>query len=163
MVISLSPFLTVMPIISFLFVFILIYALLQKTKLLGDNNLVSLFLSFIIATFFIVNVRLVDFVRINVSWFAVFFICLFLIMTVLAFTGKDAIKIVSENKAVAWIILAILVIVFIFSSSYVFNWALSWDVVQSWFDQSWFGMVALIVVAAIVSVVLTKGGVVPGE
>jgi hypothetical protein len=105
----------------------------------------------------------VDFVRINVSWFAVFFICLFLIMTVLAFTGKDAIKIVSENKAVAWIILAILVIVFIFSSSYVFNWALSWDVVQSWFDQSWFGMVALIVVAAIVSVVLTKGGVVPGE
>jgi hypothetical protein len=147
---------TVMPIVSFLFIFILMYALLVKTKLLGDNNAVALMLSFIIAIFFIVNVQIVDFVRINVSWFVVFFVCLFLIMLILSFTGADALKMFTGNKGVAWVLVAILVLVFVFSSSYVFNWAINWDLIQSWFDESWFGMVVLLVLGGIISVVLTK-------
>jgi len=156
MVVSLSPIGTILPIISFLFIFIIVYALLTKTKLLGDNNAVSLFLSFIIASFFIVNVQLVDFVKVNVSWFVVFFVCLFLIMLFLSLSGNDALEVFTKNKGVAWALVIILVLVFLFSSSYVFNWALNWDLVQSWFDESWFGMVALLIVAGIVSWVLTK-------
>ena len=156
MVVSLSPLNMVMPIISFLFIFILMFALFEKTSLLGKNKAVSLFLSFIIAIFFIINVQIVDLVQIQVSWFVVFFVCLFLILVVLSFTGKDAFEAFTKNKAVAWVLLAIVVITFVFASSHVFNWALNWDLVRSWFDKSWFGMVALLVVAAVVSWVLAK-------
>lgn len=156
MVVVLSSFNIIMPIISFLFVFILMYALITKTELLGKNNAVALMLSFIVAIFFIVNVQVVELVNLNVSWFVVFFVCLFLILMMLSFTGKDALKAVAENKGVAWGLFAVLVIVFVFASSSVFNWVINWDLVRSWFDESWFGMVVLLVVAGIVSAVLSK-------
>lgn len=154
MVVSLSPLMTVMPIVAFLFIFILIYALLMKTQVLGDNKFVALFLSLIVAVFFIVNTQLVDFVKINVSWFVVFVVCLFLIMTFVGLAGKDSLKVISENKAVAWILIGILIIVFVIASSYVFNWVLNWDMVKGWFDQPWFGTTILAIVAFFVARVL---------
>jgi hypothetical protein len=158
MVASLAALGWFLPIFSFLLVFVLVYAVLQKTKVLGDNTFVSLMISFIFAIFFIVNTQLVEFVQINVAWIVVFFVCLFMILMVIAFThGKvDVIM----KPMVAWIILAILLVTFVVSSSYVFNWAINWDLIQSWFDKDWFGMVILVVIAAIVSKVLT-GSVVP--
>ncbi|VVB80736.1 Uncharacterised protein [uncultured archaeon] len=154
MVVSLSPLLTVMPVVAFLFVFILIYALLMKTQVLGDNKFVALFLSLIVAVFFIVNTQLVSFVQINVSWFVVFAVCLFLIFTFVGLAGKDALKEVSTHKGVAWMLLGILIIVFVVSSSYVFNWVLNWDMIKGWFDQPWFGTVLLAIVAFFVARVL---------
>jgi hypothetical protein len=154
MVVSLSPLMTIMPIVAFLFVFILIYALLMKTQVLGDNKFVALFLSLIVAVFFIVNTQMVDFVKINVSWFVVFVVCLFMILTFVGLAGKDALKTVSEHKAVAWILMGILIIVFVIASSYVFNWVLNWDMIKSWFDQPWFGTLLLAIFAFIVARVL---------
>lgn len=143
-----------MPVVAFLFVFILIYALLIKTEVLGNNTFVALLLSLIVAVFFIVNTQLVDFVKINVSWFAAFAVCLFLILSFVGLAGKDALKQITEHKGVAWILLGILIIVFVVSSSYVFNWVLNWDMIKSWFDQPWFGTVLLALVAFIVARVL---------
>ena len=142
MVVSLAAISTLMPVISFLFIFILIYALLVKTKVLGENNMVSLFLSLIIASFFIVNVNLVEFTKTNVSWFVVFIVCLFMILLMLSFVGKEASEFFVKNTKVAGVLVALVIIMFIVSSSYAFNWALNFNVVQSWFDQEWFGMVA---------------------
>ncbi len=154
MVVSLSPLLTVMPILAFLFVFILIYALLIKTGFLGDNKFVALFLSLIIAVFFIVNAQLVDFVKMNVSWAVVFIVCLVMIMLFVGMAGKDSLKIIEGNKGVAWVLVAILIITFVVSSSYIFNWALNWDLIKSWFDEPWFGTGLLIIIAFFVARVL---------
>lgn len=156
MVVSLAAIDTIMPVISFLFVFIFIYALLVKTKILGENNMVSLFLSLIIASFFIVNVNLVEFTRMNVSWFVVFIVCLFMILTMLALVGKEVTDFFVKNNKVAGVLVALVIVMFVVSSSYAFNWVINFDVVQSWFDKEWFGMVVLVVVAGIVSYVLTK-------
>ncbi len=156
MVVSLAPIATIMPVISFLFVFILIYALFIKTKVLGDNVWTALFLSLIIASFFIVNVDLVEFTKMSISWFVVFIVCVFLILLVLGFVGDDTLKVFTGNKSIAGIIVALVVIVFVISSMYTFNWAINWDKIQGWVDKDWFGMVALIIVAGIVSFVLTK-------
>jgi hypothetical protein len=156
MVVSLAGINTIMPVISFLFIFIFVYALLAKTKVLGENNMVSLFLSLIIASFFIVNVNLVEFTKMNVSWFVVFVVCLFMILTALALVGKDATKFFVENNKIAGVIVALVVILFVVSASYTFNWAINFDLVQTWFDKDWFGMVVLVVFAAIVSFVITK-------
>lgn len=129
----------------------------MKTKILGGDNVwPALFLSLIIASFFIVNVNLVEFTKMSISWFVVFIVCVFLILLVLSFVGEGALKSFTGNKAVAGIVIAIVVIVFVVSSMYTFNWAINWDRIQSWFDKDWFGMVVLIIVAAVVSFVLTK-------
>jgi len=156
MVVSLAGILTIMPIISFLFVFILIYALLIKTNVLGDNKFTSLFISLIIASFFIVNVNLVDFTRMSVSWIVVFIVCVFMILLVLGFIGKDALKVFTDNKTIAGVCVALIVVIFLIASMYTFNWAINWKLIQSWFDKDWFGMVVLIVVAVVVASVLTK-------
>lgn len=157
MVVSLAAINTIMPVISFLFIFILVYALLVKTKILGgDNNWVPLFLSLIIASFFIVNVDLVEFTQMNVSWFVVFIVCLFMILLMLSFVGEKSLKFFTEEKGFAGVLVAIVVIMFVVSSSYTFNWAISFDAVEEWFNNDWAGMILLIVLAGFVSWVLTK-------
>ena len=45
------------PIFAFLLVFIVIYALLKKTSILGSSDMIMLFISFILASFFVVQVH----------------------------------------------------------------------------------------------------------
>jgi hypothetical protein len=156
MVVSLAAINTIMPVISFLFIFIFVFALLDKLKILGDNKMVSLFLSLIIAAFFIVNVNLVQFTQTNISWFIVFIVCLFMIILMLSFVGKEAIEFFTKSNTVAGVLVALVIVLFAVSASYTFNWAINFDLIQSWFDKDWFGMVVLIVVAGVVSFVLTK-------
>jgi hypothetical protein len=143
-----------MPIFSFLLVFVIVYALLAKTQVLGENKFVHLLISFLLAIFFIVNVSLVEFVNFNSAWFAVFIVCIFFILLLISFTHG---KIDFFQKAwVAWILIAGLIVFFIISSAYVFAWSVNWDSVENWFSTDWFGFVLLLVIAAIVSAVLYK-------
>ena len=143
-----------MPIFSFLFVFILVYALLAKTKVLGESPFVHVFISLILAIFFIVNASLVDFVKFSSAWFVVFFVIIFLILVMIAFThGKID---VVMNKGMAWVILALLIVFFIVSAAFTFNFAVSWSKIQGWFTTDWFGFVLLLVIAGIVAAVISK-------
>ncbi len=154
MVASLSALNYFMPIFAFLFVFILVYAVLKKTKVLGDNDFVALFLPFIFATFFIVNVSLVEFVKSSTSWFVVFLVCLFMIILLISFThGKvEAIM----KPWFAWVLLIALIVFFIVSSAYVFHWVINWTMILDWFYTDWFGLVLLLAIAGVVSWILTK-------
>jgi hypothetical protein len=154
MVVSLASVGYFMPIVSFLLVFIVIFALLAKTKVLGEQAIVHLFISFLLSIMFIVNVSLVDFVNFSSAWFAVFFVMTFLVLVLIAFThGKlDVIM----KPWVAWVLLAFVIIFFIVSSAYTFNWAVNWSAISDWFYSDWFGMVLLLVIAAVVSWVLAK-------
>jgi hypothetical protein len=155
MVAVLSPLGYFMPIISFLFVFVLIYAVLVKTNILGKNNAVSLMISLMLSAFFIYNASLVEFVKTSAAWFVIFFICVFFILLLITFTHGDGIKKIM-NPSMAWVMLAILVIIFVVSSSYVFNWAVNWTTLKDWAHTDWFGFVLLLVMAGIVAKVLTK-------
>lgn len=150
---SISYFL---PIFSFLLVFILVYAILKKTAILGDSNGVLLFISLILASFFIVNVKMVEFVEFSSSWFVVFLVCILFILMFLAFVSKDYLKVFTENKAFALIFLAVLIIAFVVSAARIFNWVLEWDKIQAWFSTDWFGMILLLAVAGVVAWVLSK-------
>ena len=144
------------PIFAFLLVFIVVYAVLMKTKVLGENPAVSLFISFIMASFFIVEVQLVDFVTFTSSWFSVILIIFFLMFLLLAFMPGDKPLAFLEKGWVSWVVLGLLIVFFVLSSSFIFNWAINWDFIGSSADSEWFGVVLLLVIGAIVSVVLTK-------
>lgn len=157
MVVSISPIEGLnffMPIFAFLFVFILVYALLEKTKVLGGTQWLHLFLSFLLAIFFIVNASLVDFIRFNAAWFAVFLVSLFFIILLISFTHG---KIEFFTKPwVAWVLIIGLIVFFIVSSSYVFNWAVNWAWFTNVFGSAWVGFIILLIVTLIASYILTR-------
>lgn len=141
-----------MPIISFLFVFVLIYALLAKTKVLGDNTSVSLMISLMLSAFFIFNASLVELVQTSSAWFVAFLVSMFLAIILLSFTHGKIDKVMNQN--VAWIILGVVILIFVISSSYVFNWAINWSTFNDWANNDWFGFIVLLIMAAVVSKVL---------
>jgi len=142
-----------MPLFSFLFVFIIIYALLIKTKLLGDNKGIHLFISLLLAIFFVVNLDMRAYLQFSGAWMAVFIVCLFLIILLITFTHGKVDMIM--NEYVAWGILIILLF-FVISSTYFFSWSFQWTSVSNWFGTEWFGFVLLLVIAGVVSWVLAK-------
>ncbi|MDH3325033.1 MAG: hypothetical protein OEL89_05320, partial [Candidatus Peregrinibacteria bacterium] len=112
-----------MPIFAFLLVFIVVYALLNKTGVLGGSQPVMLFISFILASFFIMEASLVEFVRFSSAWFGAGVIGLFFLLVVLAFLpGKDPLAFLTKNDWFSWVILGLIVAFFIISSAYLFNW-----------------------------------------
>lgn len=143
-----------LPIFAFLLVFIVIYALLVKTKVLGGNHGVMVFVSLIMSSFFIVRASLVEFVRFSSAWFSVGAVLIFFLIALLGFLpGKEPWAFLGAGKSnwFSWVVLGIIVIFFISSSSYVFNWAVSWETVRAWANTSWFGLILLLIIAAVVS------------
>jgi len=137
-----------MPILAFLLVFIVIYALLKKTQVLGEAGAAQLFISFIIASFFVMEASLVDFVRFNSAWFGVGAVLIFFLFLLLAFLpGDKTFWFLDGNKGFAWVLLGIIVAFFVISSAYVFHWAVNWEAI----DNDWFGFILLLVIAGVVS------------
>ena len=118
MVVDFSGLASIIPVFCFLLVFVVVYALLSKTKVLGENKFVHIFTSFCIAIFFLVSANAVEYVRIVTPWFVAFIVSLlFILILVGLMQGKveDFIK-----PGVAWIIVLILLAIFVGSAVYVF-------------------------------------------
>ena len=81
---------------------------------------------------------------------------LFLILVLAFIPGIDIGAFFGKNNWFAWVLIGLIVVFFVASSAYVFNWIVDWGVVQSWFNTGWFGMILLLIIAGIVSYVLAK-------
>lgn len=146
-----------LPIFAFLLVFIVVYALLKKTEVLGGNEPVMIFVSLIIASFFIVEASLVDFVKLSTGWMSVLIIVVFFVILIIGFLpGKEPLGFLSKGNWFAWVVLVALVVIFILSFGYVFHWTLQWSEVKTWFSTEWFGFILLLIVAAIVAAIIKK-------
>ena len=150
-----------LPIFSFLLVFVVVYAMLAKTKVMGDNQSTMLLLSFILASFFIMQVNLVNFIQFSSAWFTVGMVGLFFLMLIIAFLPGDASKILGSEKdgGGRWFgfgVLGLMILFFIISASYVFDKAVNWEFITNIFSKDWFGMIMLLVIAAIVAGRISK-------
>ncbi len=148
-----------LPIFSFLLVFIVCYAILQKTKVLGESNhATNLFISLILSSFFIVQTQMVDFVQFASSWVTVFVIIMFFIFLLLAFVPEKDIlsKILGGGNWFGWVILALAIIFFISASTYIFQWTVNISSALSWMNKEWFQFALLIVISAVVASMIKK-------
>ncbi len=140
------------PIFAFLLVFIVVYAMLAKTGILGGSQAVMLFISFILACFFIIQASLVEFIQFSSAWFSVLIIILFFALVVIAFLpGKEPLAFLTKGSWFAWVLLGVIVAFFIISSAYVFNWVINWELVGIWFSTDVAGIIVLVIIAAVVS------------
>jgi len=160
-----------MPVFSFLFVFIVVYAILAKTKLLGEGKFLNILIGFIIAIIFIsfstATFSTEQYVRTIIPWFAVLLVCVFLVLLLAGLSAKDLGVIMKPGFA--WAVIAILIIIFVLAAIRVFNPVFSSQYgvdsgqggqfisqVGSIFNNEIGGSILLLIIAIIVAWVITR-------
>lgn len=151
--IDISGITTFMPIFGFLLVFTVVYALLSKTKALGDNKFVSLIVSFAVAIIFLVSSTAIEMVKNITPWIAVFAVMLvFVVLLVGVILKGDALEKVF-TPAFGWFIVIVVMLFFVISGVMVFNRLYA---IPSWTMQPQIvGAAILLVITIIASWLLT--------
>jgi len=156
MVADLSAITYFEPILAFLVVFVVTFAVLAKTKLLGESQFVNVFVSFLIATIFVSAAGARDYVISVTPWFAILLVSLFFIFVLVGLTGD--IEWMSKGAGIAALVL--LGIVFLVSGYLIFSSYLNNPDIVKFFDfissSRISGAIALLIVGAIASWVLVK-------
>ncbi|MCX8193796.1 MAG: hypothetical protein N3G19_00300 [Candidatus Pacearchaeota archaeon] len=127
--IDLSGISAFVPIFGFLLVFAVVYALLGKTKVLGENKFVHIFVSFAVAIVFLVSANAIEYVRVVTPWFAAFIVSLLFIALVVGLI-KGNVEEFFKGKGFAWFVIIVLIAIFVFSAIYVFA-----DVINKYLGQ----------------------------
>ncbi len=117
---DITPIFWFIPILSFLFVWIIVYALLTNTKVLGENSIINGFIGLIMAIIFISFSSLQFYVETIIPWFVVLVICVFLMLLLTGFShGK--IENIMNKKFFGWVVVLLLVSIFLIAAIRVFN------------------------------------------
>ena len=148
------------PILAFLIVFVILFALLNRTKLLGENAWLQLFVSFLISTIFVSGAGVRDYVLTITPWFALLIVSLFFVLFIVGFVGKSA-EFMQKGIGIAFIL--VLIVIFLVSGFIVFS-----DVIGPYlpggvageliYTSRVFGALLLLAICAIVSWVLVVSG-----
>jgi len=158
MAIDLSAINYFLPLLSFLVVFVITFAVINKTKII-ESMLWQMFIAFIVATIFVSGVTVRTYVLDIIPWFAALLVCLFLILVLIGFGGKD---LVSWNAGAVKGFAVVLIIGFLISAIVVFSpllipQGLTAINIRDWFFSSQvIGAVLLLVISFIVSWILIK-------
>ncbi len=119
---DLSSFVYFGPVLVFLAVFAIMFAVLHKTKLIGENKAAQIFISFVFSTIFVTASSAGEVLLNVIPWFAVLIIALFLIMLIVGFMGKTEAII---GKGIGWVFVVLLIIIFLISGIKVFSHSIS--------------------------------------
>jgi len=147
-----------MPLFGFLFVFLIVFALLTKTKILGDQKYVNILISSVIAIIFATMSSVRDYVQTVTPWFAVLAIALFFILLLVGLSQKKVDDIV--KPWFVWVFIVLLIIIFLVSATVVFS-----DTMSNFYSQLGdyitnydriVGGAVLLIVAIVVSWLITK-------
>jgi len=153
----------IMPLLAYLFIFTLVYALLAKTKILGDNAFIHFMLSIVVAIVFILSPMATKFTALTVPWVAIFMFMVFFILLIITFVRGNIDDIV-KSPLIAIIVAVIILIIFIISAVNVFGPLVSQGYFskegQQTFDfftnPQFYGLAILLIIAGIVSWTVTK-------
>lgn len=160
-----------MAIFGFLLVSIVIFAILSRTKLLGDNAIMNWFIAFIFAIVFITFSPGIEYVQNVIPWFVVLIVCLFLFMMLVGFSQQDLSKFM--KPWISWVFIILLVLIFMIAAIKVFNPILApylpgqsgsggdstlLSVKNFIYSDRVLGAALLLIIAAITSWVITKKG-----
>ena len=156
MIVDLSFITYIAPILAFLIVFVVCFAILKASNILGESKFIDSFVSLVIATLFVSMAGLRDFVIKIVPWVAVLIISLFFVFILLKFSGSE-----NFEKGFGIVAVIFLLIVFLVSGYVVFNESLLLFLGEDWvsnilLSSRVIGAGLLIIIAAIVSWILVK-------
>jgi hypothetical protein len=147
--------------LPFLLVFFVVFAILEKTKLLGDKKQINALVSFVIGLIFVTVVFPVDVVTNMILFLSVALVTMFVALILWGFaTGKSEID---TKNTVARVIIGIVVVVVVIGA---ILWATGfytpiyeWLFKQEWSNTFWTNFIFIVaIVIAIVLVLKSSGG-----
>ena len=97
----------------FLLVFFIVFALLEKTKLLGENMFTNLLIGFIVAIIFTTMSSAQEYVETITPWFAVLLVALFFILVLIGLSQQKIADIMKPGMV--WVFLVALILIFLIS------------------------------------------------
>ncbi len=155
-------------IFGFLLVYVVVYAILTKTKILGENAFINSITAFILAIVFITFSPGVQYLGAITPWFAILVVSLFFFLVIVGFSQKEIDKFM--KPWIAWVFIAILLIIFVIAAIKVFNPVLApylpggsgdadptlLKVAKFAYSDRFLGGALLLIIALIVSWIVTK-------
>ncbi len=112
-----------LPVFSFLFIFVVMYAVLDKFKLMGENKSVKFIAALSIAMLFLFSQGTLKFINFVTPWFVVLVIVALFVLSLFMFMGvkeKDISEAVS-NPTVYWTVLIIIIILLLAAIGSIFG------------------------------------------
>jgi len=152
MAVDVSGFESLLPIFGFLLIFIVVYASLNKTKILGESEFVQLFTAFLVSIIFILAVQPRDYILNIIPWFAILIIVMFLILAFTGFVGG----LEGWGKGIGKGLVVVMLIIFLIIAYFVFSLVISPIISEIGNYPKVVGAVVLLVISAVVSWVLVK-------
>jgi hypothetical protein len=112
-----------LPIFSFLFIFVIMYAVLDKFKLMGENKTIKFIASLSIALLFLFSQETLNFVNFITPWFVILVILAFFILSLFMFMGvkEKEMEATISNPTLYWTVLVIIIILLIAAIGTVFS------------------------------------------
>jgi hypothetical protein len=160
----------ILPIVSFLFVTLIVYAILDKTKILGENKWINAIIGILLGFMFVVVASIREYITTVIPWLIVLLITMFFIIILISFSQKDADKLIKPGFS--WVFVILLVIIFIIAAIKVFNPVLSpffygayepspgnfviGSVADFIMSSQFWGTLLLVVIAVIVAFIITR-------
>tara|TARA_Y100000034_G_scaffold94740_1_gene114872 strand:- start:354 stop:857 length:504 start_codon:yes stop_codon:yes gene_type:complete len=156
-----------MPVFSFLLVFIIVYSLLAKYKVIGDNKFTLSLISLIIAIIFMSFSSLDLYIQNVVPWIVVLIIIVFFVVLLGMFSSKDWVP----KSWLGWVVIGVLILIFLIAAIRVFNPVFHPDLgitsgegtsmleqLRGYMGGGVVGSIILVVIGVIVAWILTKKG-----
>lgn len=162
------------PIFVFLFVFAVLYAILEKTKIFGATKGINSLIAFVLALLFIISGELVEVVNIATPWFTILFIAILMMVLIFMFVGvkPEIIAATFQQTWFVWILVLVMFAIFGYALSQVFGSqiqsiyggdsttagkSVGFDVGRIIFHPKILGVILIIVIAAQAVRLISKG------
>src|SRR3989344_5679913 len=107
-----------LPLLSFLLVFVIVFVVLNKTKVI-EQKFWELLVAFLVAIVFVSAVGPREYVLAIVPWFSVLLLSMFFLLLIAGFVGSDFLK--STGPTIGKVVIGILVLMFVISAVVVFS------------------------------------------
>lgn len=104
---------TFTPVFSFLFIFAVLFAILEKTKILGQNRGLNSLVSFTIAMLFLFTEPTRDLIKSVTPWFVILMVFVVFLLLIFLFIGikEEEIAQTASQPGVVWFIIIVLVLI----------------------------------------------------
>ncbi len=157
-----------LPIFVWIFVFVILYALLEKTGFFGEKNWINAAIAFTVSILFIMVPEVNTIVSLITPWFIILLIFLVFLVLIFLFMGVDPSKVASvfgENAVVFWMVFIVSMSIFGYAFTQVYgeqihditdsggisdDESLTQNIGEILFTPKVLGMVFLLVIAALV-------------
>tara|TARA_Y100000034_G_C6834357_1_gene376918 strand:+ start:473 stop:1027 length:555 start_codon:yes stop_codon:yes gene_type:complete len=113
----------ILPVVGFLLIYAILFAVLQKSKFFGGNMNTDIWIAFAISIIFALTPGALDFIRVVAPWFVVTMVIAFSFVLVFLFMGvsTESLTNVAKGPIVVWTIIILGVIIVIAGLTSVFG------------------------------------------